>query len=185
MALTYSNPTSKLSMKAPYFRLKNVDETFISLDDCKNKEGLLVMFICNHCPFVQHIKEKLSSCAKEWMKKIDVVAINANDPSIVHEDSFLAMKKDAKEYNYPFPYLIDETQEVARAYKAECTPDFFLYDKNLMLYYGGRFDKSSPQNNIPVTGEDLSFAISMMLDKKPWTFDPRPSMGCSIKWKKD
>ena len=128
MALTSSTPMDQLSLKAPYFKLLNIDNKLVSLDDFKNKEGLLVMFICNHCPYVQHIKTQLSERTKEWMKKnIGIVGINSNDPSLVPEDSFENMALDAKKYKYTFPYLIDSTQDVAKAYKAQCTPDFFAY----------------------------------------------------------
>lgn len=175
-----------LGTKAPYFKLQDViSGRWVSIDEFKNGKPLLVMFICNHCPYVMHIIEKLVAVTNEFISKGgNVVAINPNDYEAYPEDSPQKMIEYAKKYGYSFPYLIDETQEVARKYDAACTPDFFLFDGDLNLIYRGQFDDSRPGNNIPVTGNDLRRALDYALSNKPIDFPQKPSIGCSIKWKK-
>lgn len=175
-----------LGTLAPYFSLTDViSGSVVSLDDFRNGKPLLVMFICNHCPYVMHIIEKLVELTKEFIQKgIGVVAINPNDPSAYPEDSPEKMKEYAKTFNYPFPYLFDENQEVAKAYDAACTPDFFLYDADLKLVYRGQFDGSRPSNDVPITGSDLKLAVDYLLGGYELDFEQKPSIGCSIKWKK-
>ncbi len=173
-----------LFSSAPDFRLPDTDGNLVSLHDFDGKPALLVMFICNHCPFVKHVRTKLAEVTKQWMKQgVAVVAINSNDVATHPDDAPAKMKEEAKSAGYAFPYLFDETQEVAKAYTAACTPDFFLYDRNRRLVYRGQMDGSRPQTDIPVTGEDLTRAIELTL--KGVALDPnqRPSMGCNIKWK--
>ena len=143
------------------------------------------MFICNHCPFVKHVNKELVKLANDYIPKdISFIAINSNDVSTFPEDSPEKMKIIAAELNYPFPYLYDESQEVARAYDAACTPDFFIYDKDLKLAYRGQLDDSRPSNNIPVNGKDIRTALDCLLTDKPVPADQKPSIGCNIKWKK-
>jgi peroxiredoxin len=174
-----------LGTKAPNFSLIDViSDRTVSLDDFRNGNPLLVMFICNHCPYVMHIIQKLVELTNEFIQRnVNVVAINPNDPLAYPEDSPEKMKEYAKNFAYPFPYLFDETQEVAKAYDAACTPDFFLYDSDLKLVYRGQFDSSRPGNNVPVTGEDLKRAVDCLLEGKAIDFEQKPSIGCSIKWK--
>ncbi len=175
-----------LGTLAPYFSLTDViSGSVVSLDDFRNGKPLLVMFICNHCPYVMHIIEKLVELTKEFIQKgIGVVAINPNDPLAYPEDSPEKMKEYAKTFSYPFLYLFDENQEVAKAYDAACTPDFFLYDADLKLVYRGQFDGSRPSNDVPVTGSDLKLAVDYLLEGHKLDFEQKPSIGCSIKWKK-
>ncbi len=175
-----------LGSKAPSFSLIDViSNRTVSLDDFHNGKPLLVMFICNHCPYVMHIIQKLVELTNEFIEhNVNVVAINPNDPLTYPEDSPEKMTEYAKSFGYQFPYLFDETQEVAKAYDAACTPDFFLYDADLKLVYRGQFDSSRPGNNVPVTGEDLRRAVDCLLKGKPIDFEQKPSIGCSIKWKK-
>ncbi|MCX7879606.1 MAG: thioredoxin family protein [Ignavibacteria bacterium] len=175
-----------LGTPAPDFRLLDVlSGKFYSLDDFKNGKPLLVMFICNHCPYVMHIIEKLVELTKKYITKgVNVVAINSNDYEAYPEDSPIKMKEYAQRFGYPFPYLIDETQEVAEKFEAVCTPDFFLYDSNLLLVYRGQFDDSRPGNNLPPSGNDLALALDLVLENKPIDFEQKPSIGCNIKWKK-
>lgn len=175
-----------LGSKALNFSLIDViSNRTVSLDDFRNGKPLLVMFICNHCPYVMHIIRKLVELTNEFIQRnVNVVAINPNDPLAYPEDSPEKMKEYAETFGYQFPYLFDDTQEVARAYDAACTPDFFLYDADLKLVYRGQFDSSRPGNNVPVTGEDLKRAVDCLLEGKSMDFEQKPSIGCSIKWKK-
>lgn len=187
MALTPSTMLP-LGTKAPDFSLPSVasakEGRKVSLADFKNSKGLLVVFMCNHCPYVQHVKKGLSAFAREFIPKgLGMAGINSNDVKNYPEDSPEQMAKDAKEFGYSFPYLFDEAQVVAKAYQAACTPDFFLFDKNLKLVYRGQFDDSRPGNNKPVTGRDLRAAVEALLDGRPVPSDQKPSMGCNIKWK--
>ncbi len=185
MALTPSKMT-QLGSSAPNFNLVNVDGQSVSLADFGRYQGLVVMFICNHCPYVKHINKGLVSLAQDYMAKgIGFVAINSNDYSNPKyaEDSPEHMKSTARQEGYPFPYLVDADQKVARAYDAACTPDFFLYDKSRKLVYRGRMDPSTPGNGVPVTGSDLRQALDALLGGKPGPADQKPSMGCNIKWK--
>ncbi len=155
-----------------------------SLDDFKDGKPLLVMFICNHCPYVMHIITKLVEITNEFIEKgINVVAINPNDPVNYPEDSPEKMKEYAARFGYRFPYLFDENQEAAKAFDAVCTPEFFLFDRDLKLVYRGQFDDSRPKNDIPVTGDDLRKALQYTLEGKQIDFEQKPAIGCSIKWK--
>ncbi|QHG92514.1 thioredoxin family protein [Coxiella endosymbiont of Amblyomma sculptum] len=174
-----------LGTKAPNFSLPDVvSGKESSLNQLKSEIATVVMFICNHCPFVQHIQKKLSETAKRYHTKgIHFVAINSNDAESYPEDSLENMKITAEKFDYSFPYLFDETQEIARAYQAACTPDFYIFDSNLLCVYRGRFDSSSPGKKTPVTGQDLKRALDNLLSGNPVDREQQPSRGCSIKWK--
>lgn len=176
----------ELGTKAPDFTLHDVvsGRTY-SPEAFKRNKAFLVMFICNHCPYVKLIKEHLVDYATDYMPEgVGIVAISSNDIENYPEDSPEKMKEDADEYGYPFPYLYDEDQEAAHAYKAACTPDFFLFDENQELYYRGQFDSARPKNDIEPTGEDLREATNRLLAGEPAPEKQIPSMGCNIKWKK-
>ena len=174
----------ELGSKAPAFELIDTNQELRSLADLAGDEGTLVMFICNHCPYVKHLNSKFVELANEYQKKgINWIAISSNDVENYPQDSPELMKKLAEEEGFPFPYLCDENQEVAKAYKAACTPDLFLFDKSLKLYYRGQFDSSRPGNDIPVTGNDLEKAMQNLLESKPAPELQIPSIGCNIKWK--
>lgn len=174
-----------LGTKAPDFVLPDtISGKIFSLQELKSDKGTLIMFICNHCPFVKHVNKELVKLANDYIpKKISFIAISSNDVKNYPEDSPERMKQIAKELGYPFPYLYDESQEVARNYNAACTPDFFLYDKNLNLVYRGQLDDSRPSNGIPVTGKDIRNAFDNILAEKPILTEQKPSIGCNIKWK--
>ncbi|TVQ01669.1 MAG: thioredoxin family protein [Balneolaceae bacterium] len=176
----------ELGIEAPYFSLQDVlTGKTVTLEDYKDKKGLLVMFICNHCPYVKMIKQELVKYASEYMPRgLAIVAISSNDIENYPDDSPEKMKEDAELYGYPFPYLFDETQEVAKAYKAACTPDIYLFDEELKLYYRGQFDDSRPKNEIKASGRDLRKATESMLAGEPAPEKQIPSIGCNIKWKK-
>jgi peroxiredoxin len=183
MALTPSTML-RLGTPAPDFSLVNVDGKTVSLSDFADAPALLVMFICNHCPFVKHLADDLAQFTSRYMSQgVAVVAINANDTATHAEDSPEKMVAEAEERGYRFPYLYDETQAVAKAYRAACTPDFFLFDGDQRLVYRGQFDSSRPDTGIPITGEDLGAAIDAVLDGKKPSADQKPSIGCNIKWK--
>ncbi len=175
-----------LGTKAPDFNLPDVvSEKIISLSDFDDKKAFLVMFICRHCPYVQHIKSELARIGKDYKDKdIGIVAISSNDVNVYPEDASDSLSEMAKEEGFNFPYLFDETQEVAKSYTAACTPDLFLFDKDRKLVYRGQIDDSRPGNNVPVTGKDLRSAIDAVLSDKEVDPNQKPSMGCSIKWKK-
>jgi len=173
-----------LGMEAPDFALPDTEGRTVRRDDVKGREGLLVMFICNHCPYVHHVRPKLAEITREYQAKgIGVVGINANDVANYPDDSPEKMKEEVKSHRYTFPYLYDESQEVAKAYHAACTPDFFLFDRHLKLVYRGQFDDSRPQNGKPLTGADLRAAMDAVLENKPAPEPQKPSAGCNIKWK--
>jgi peroxiredoxin len=173
-----------LGTEAPSFSLPNVDGRTVSRDDFKDSTGLLVVFMCNHCPYVKHVIDDFSRLAAEYQERgIAVVGISANDVSSFPEDAPDQMARVSKKYGFTFPYLYDEAQEVARVYHAACTPDFFLFDGKNRLYYRGQLDGSRPGNDTPITGEDLTGAVDALLDGKPSPDPQRPSMGCNIKWK--
>lgn len=173
-----------LGTEAPRFCLVNIDGQEVSTSDFNGAPGLLVMFICNHCPFVKHIAEELARLGMEYQSKgISVIAISSNDVSKHPADSPEKMVAEAEERGYVFPYLYDETQEVAKEYRAACTPDFFLFDANQKLYYRGQLDSSRPDSGIPVTGEDLRNAMDALLAGKDSPDEQQPSIGCNIKWK--
>lgn len=184
MARTESNMLP-LGTKAPDFELiDTVDNQNKSLDELKGTTGTLVMFICNHCPFVIHVSSELSQLAKDYISKgINCIAISSNDVENYPQDAPHLMKQNAIDNDYIFPYLYDQTQDVAKAYDAACTPDFFLFDDNLKLVYAGQLDDSRPGNGIPVTGEDLRSAMDALVNNETINPNQKPSMGCNIKWK--
>ena len=153
-------------------------------DDFKGKKGLLVMFISNHCPYVKHIADELARFGREYQEKgLGIVAINANDVANYPDDSPEKMVEEVRARGYTFPYLFDESQEVAKAYQAACTPDFFLFDGDFKLVYRGQFDDARPRNDEPVTGKNLRAAADALLAGEPIPEDQKPSLGCNIKWK--
>jgi len=175
---------SPLGSPAPDFSLLNVDGRIVSLGDFADAPALLVMFICNHCPYVKHVAPVLAQVCREYQAQgVAVVAVSSNDAVGYPEDSPEQMVQEARDRGYTFPYLFDEKQEVARAYGAACTPDFFLYDRNRKLAYRGQLDSSRPRSDIPVTGEDLSAAVRAVLAGQPVAENQRASLGCNIKWK--
>ena len=184
MALTPST-MMPLGTTAPDFTLPDtISGKRISLQNTKGAKGTLVMFICNHCPYVKHIKDALSKLGKDYAQSgISIIAINANDAQNYPDDAPDKMTAFAKQNSFVFPYLYDESQNVAKAYGAACTPDLFLFDGNLKCVYRGQFDDSRPGNNIPVTGNDLRAAIDNLLAGKAINSKQTPSMGCNIKWK--
>lgn len=183
MAATPST-MAPLGTQAPDFTLPDHQGKNVSLSDVRGGRGLLVTFICYHCPFVAHIREELGRIGGELQEKeIGVVAINSNDLNQYPQDGAEGMAREIEEGGYTFPYLLDETQEVARAYTAACTPDFFLFDGSLKLVYRGQFDDSRPGNGIPVTGEDLRRASTALLSGEAIGEDQKASIGCNIKWK--
>ncbi len=183
MAATPSNML-ELGTKAPHFDLIGTHGKKVSLDDYKNVNAILVIFICNHCPYVIHINKALVGYAKDYKEKgVEVVAISSNDVDKYPQDDLEAMTVVAKKEGYIFPYLYDETQEVAKAYMAACTPDLFLFDSNKKLFYRGQFDSSRPKNDIPVTGKDIRAATDALLNNEPGYNPQIPSIGCNIKWK--
>ena len=184
MALTESTML-ELGTTAPDFALPDVlSGKTVRRDDFRGRSGLLVMFICTHCPYVKHIEKSLGPLGAEYSAQpLGIVAISSNDATSYPSDSPEGLKKQAQANGFVFPYLYDESQDVAHAYKAACTPDFFLFDKNFKLVYRGQYDSSRPGNEIPVTGMDLRAAIDLVLDGKPVPKEQRPSIGCNIKWK--
>jgi peroxiredoxin len=175
----------ELGTKAPKFSLTDtVTGKNVQLKDFRGNKALLVMFISNHCPYVKNIKEGITEYAKDYLPKgVGIVAISSNDIENYPDDSPEKMKEDAEKYGYPFPYLYDETQEVAKVYKAACTPDLFLFDEKHELVYRGQFDSSRPSNDEHVTGEDLRKATDKVLSGEEVPEDQTPSIGCNIKWK--
>ncbi len=174
----------ELGTSAPDFSLPNVDGATVSLDSFAGKPGLLVAFICNHCPFVVHIRDGFAKFAKEYQQRgLAIAAISSNDAAGYPQDGPEKMRDEARQHGYTFPYLYDESQEVAQAYKAACTPDFFLFDADRKLVYRGQFDSSRPSNGVPVTGNDLRAACDAVLGGEPIPEPQIPSIGCNIKWK--
>ncbi len=183
MAVTPSTMLA-LGTPAPDFRLPDTDGTTVSLGDLKDAPALLVVFMCNHCPYVKHVREGLSQMAKDYQAKgVAIVGINSNDVANFPDDSPEMMAKEVKAAGYTFPYLYDESQEVAKAYRAACTPDFFLFDKQRKLVYRGQMDDSRPGSGIPVTGGDLRAAMDAVLEGRSVPTDQKASIGCNIKWK--
>ncbi len=169
---------------APEFRLPDPAGKVHSLSDFKSAKALAVFFICNHCPYVKHIRAGLAQFARDCQSHgVDVVAISANDAANYPDDSPAKMALESKAAGYIFPYLYDESQEVAKAYQAACTPDIYLFDANQKLVYRGQFDDARPGNGAPVTGKDLRAATDALLAGKPISEKQTPSMGCNIKWK--
>ncbi len=184
MARTPSNMVA-LGTTAPGFVLPDVmTGKPVSLGAIQGEKASLVMFICNHCPFVQHVNHELVRLANDYIKRgIGFIAISSNDIVNYPDDAPDKMKKIALELGYSFPYCYDETQEVAKAYQAACTPDFFIYDKDLRLVYRGQLDDSRPGNGIPVTGRDIRRALDCLISNQPIASGQKPSIGCNIKWK--
>jgi peroxiredoxin len=183
MAVTASKMLT-LGTPAPNFSLPDTKGNIVSPADFEESTALLVIFMCNHCPFVKHILSDLVRFTKEYQAKgIAVVGINSNDVANYPEDSPEMMARLVEDADFTFPYLYDETQEVAKAYQAACTPDFFLFDKDYKLAYRGQMDDSRPGNNIPVTGLDLIKAMDAVLAGRKVSTEQKPSMGCNIKWK--
>jgi peroxiredoxin len=175
---------SPLGSPAPDFALRNVDGRLLSLRDFADAPALLVMFICNHCPYVKHVAPALANLGRQYQAQgVAVVAINSNDPAAYPQDSPEQMVQEVEQRGYTFPYLFDETQEVAKAYGAACTPDFFLYDRNRRLVYRGQLDSSRPNSNIPVTGADLTAAVNAVWAGQPVAEQQRARLGWNIKWK--
>jgi peroxiredoxin len=182
MALTPSTMLP-LGSKAADFRLPDTDGQMISLDDFAAAPALVIVFMCNHCPFVKHVRNGLAALAKEYQAKgVGVVGINPNDVESYPDDSPALMAQEKAAAGYTFPYLYDETQEVAKAYQAACTPDFYVFDAARTLVYRGQMDGSRPGNNVPVTGQDLRAALNAVLAGTPVSPDQKASMGCNIKW---
>ncbi len=173
-----------LGTAAPDFRLPDASGKVVSLGEFKRAPALVVVFMCNHCPYVKHIRSGLAQLARDCgARGVAVVGINSNDVANYPADSPAKMAEEAKAAGYVFPYLYDESQAVAKAYKASCTPDIYLFDKDQRLVYRGQFDDSRPGNGVPVTGRDLRAALDAILAGKPVLANQKPSIGCNIKWK--
>lgn len=184
--MSYTESTMlPLGTRAPEFYLPDViSGKSFSLDELKSGRATLIMFICNHCPYVKHVNPEIVRIAKEYIPRgVSFIAISSNDAQKYPADGPDQMKLTAAEQGYPFPYLYDESQEVARTYDAACTPDFYLFDDELKLVYRGRLDGSRPKNEVPLTGTDLRKALDAVLNHQPVTDKQYPSGGCNIKWK--
>ena len=183
MALTSSTMLA-LGSKAPDFRLPDTGGATVALSDYREAPALLVIFLCNHCPYVKHVRHCLAALASEYQARgVAVVGISSNDVATHPDDSPAKMATEKAEVGYTFPYLYDETQAVAHSYQAACTPDFYLFDGDQSLVYRGQMDASRPGNNVPVSGRDLRSALEAILAGKPVSEDQKPSLGCNIKWK--
>jgi peroxiredoxin len=184
MALTESTMLA-LGTIAPDFALTDViTGKTVRRDDFRGKQGLLVLFMCAHCPYVKYIQKSLGQFGADYKgKPLGIVAISSNDVSSHPDDSPAGLKQQAKDNGFVFPYLYDESQAVAHAYRAACTPDPYLFDADFKLVYRGQYDSSRPGNGIPVTGKDLRAAIDLVLAGKPVPAEQKPSIGCNIKWK--
>jgi len=184
MARTPSTMLLPLGAPAPDFSLRNIDGETVSLSDFSDAPALLVVFMCNHCPFVKHVADGLARLAREYQRRgVAVVGVNSNDVETYPDDAPEKMAEEARQRGYTFPYLFDATQEVAKSYRAACTPDFFVFDKDRTLAYRGQMDDSRPQSGIEVTGRDLRAALDAVLAGQPVPEKQRPSLGCNIKWK--
>jgi len=173
-----------LGTVAPDFDLPNVDGRMVDYAAAAGPQGTVVMFICNHCPFVKHVADELARLGREFMPRgVGFVAISSNDVASHPADSPEQMVREAEDRGYPFPYVYDETQEVAKAYHAACTPDFYVFDAGRKLVYRGQLDPSRPGSDVPVTGSDLRGAVDALLAGRPPLADQIPSLGCNIKWK--
>jgi peroxiredoxin len=173
-----------LGMPAPPFQLPDTNGKLVSRDDFKAAPALLVIFLCNHCPFVKHVRAALAGLVREYQSRgVAVVGISSNDVDAYPDDGPKEMAKEVKAAGYTFPYLFDESQEVAKAYGAACTPDFFVFDAERKLVYRGQMDDSRPGNDRPVTGADLRRALEAVLARRPVSPEQKPSIGCNIKWK--
>ena len=175
----------ELGTRAPDFQLKDVvTGAPVTRRDVAGPKGMLAMFICRHCPFVKHVQGELAAIGRDYQGRgVGIVAISANDVASHPEDSPTKLAYQAQELQFTFPYLFDETQDVARAYDAQCTPDFFLYDREGALVYRGQLDESRPGNEIPVTGKDLRAALDAVIAGRSIAGEQRPSIGCNIKWR--
>jgi peroxiredoxin len=183
MALTPSTMLP-LGTVAPDFRLPDTNGNIVTLADFKDRTALLVVFMCNHCPYVVHIRAGLAQLARDYTpKNVGIAGISSNDVKNYPDDSPARMKEEAKTAGYIFPYLYDESQAVAKAYHAACTPDIYLFDQGRKLVYRGQFDDSRPGNGVPVTGKDLRAALDALLAHRPISENQKASMGCNIKWK--
>lgn len=183
MALTASTMLP-LGTAAPAFRLPATDGSEVSLDTVRDSKLLLIAFICNHCPFVKHIRSHFAQLAREYQKRgVAFVAINSNDIAAFPQDDMEHMREEVATVGYTFPYLLDETQQIARAYDAACTPDFYLFDADRKLIYRGQLDDSRPGNDIPISGRDLRAAMDAALAGEAVDSQQKPGMGCNIKWK--
>ncbi|MGD8395337.1 MAG: thioredoxin family protein [Candidatus Eiseniibacteriota bacterium] len=184
MVMTPSTMMLELGTRAPDFALPDTEGNTVALSDLSGAPALLVMFICNHCPFVIHVRHELARLGAEYGQRgVAIVAINANDVERHPDDSPARMRVEKAEVGYTFPYLFDAGQEVARAYRAACTPDFFLFDGEQRLVYRGQLDGSRPGSDVPVTGSDLRAALDAVLAGRPVAWQQTPSVGCNIKWK--
>lgn len=184
MVKTASTQLLALGATAPDFALPDTDGRVLALQDAVGPHGLVVAFICNHCPFVKHIRAGLADFGRDYAARgLGVVAINSNDAVTHPDDGPAAMRDERRLAGYGFPYLYDESQSVAQAYRAACTPDFFLFDRARRLVYRGQFDDSRPGNGVPVTGADLRAAADALLASRPVAAVQKPSIGCNIKWK--
>jgi len=173
-----------LGAQAPDFSLPAPSGKIHCLANFEGRHALLVAFLCNHCPYVKHIAPAFAQLAKEYQERgVGVVAINSNDFENYPDDSPAKMKEEIAARGYTFPYLVDEAQQVAKAYRAACTPDFYVFDADLKLVYRGQMDSSRPGNNLPVTGKDLREALDAVLAGQPVAAEQRPSIGCNIKWR--
>jgi peroxiredoxin len=173
-----------LGTRAPGFSLPDTDGRIVSLADYRDAPALLVMFICNHCPFVKHVRRELARLGRDCVARgVGIVGINSNDVRAYPDDRPERMKEEKGAAGYTFPYLFDETQEVAKAYGAACTPDFYLFDRGRRLVYRGQLDDSRPSNQTAVTGKDLRAALDAVLNGRPVSPEQKPSIGCNIKWK--
>lgn len=174
----------ELGSPAPDFRLPDPQGKLVARDDFRDAPALLVVFMCNHCPFVKHIQVQLAALIAEFQPRgLAAVAINANDVANHPDDAPAKMAEEAARMSYTFPYLYDESQEVAKAYRAACTPDFFLFDAERKLAYRGQFDDARPGNDAPVTGADLRAAVEALLAGRAVSEEQKPSIGCNIKWR--
>jgi peroxiredoxin len=174
----------ELGTRAPAFDLPDAGGNRHSLEDAAGADAVVVMFICNHCPFVKHVRRELAKLGRDCLEKnVAIFAVNSNDAQTHPGDSAAAMRKEIDDWGYTFPYLVDETQQVAKSYEAACTPDFFVFDRELRLAYRGQLDASRPSNNIPVTGKDLRAAIEAARTGAAANPQQVPSIGCNIKWK--
>ena len=173
-----------LGTSAPGFSLPDTNGRSVSLEDFPDALGLVMIFMCNHCPYVKHIRAGLAQLARDYLPRgIGMVGTSSNDVANYPADSLEKMAEEAKSAGYLFPYLYDETQAVAKAYRAACTPDFFVFDQDKALVYRGQFDDSRPGNGIPVSGRDLRAALDAVLSGRPVSPHQKPSIGCNIKWK--
>ena len=182
-----ATPSTMLSLGTPlpWFQPPDLDGRSVSPDDVRDAQALLIAFICHHCPFVRHIRHEFARVCREYQARgLAVIAINSNDVSEFPEDGPDGMRQEARDAGYSFPYLFDETQDVAKAFRAACTPDLFLFDAARTLVYRGQFDGSRPRNTVPITGRDLRAACDAGLDRREVPATQTPSVGCNIKWKR-